>query len=75
MCVCLFVHHVRWQMDGWTPLLIASQEGHAECVRVLLGEGAAINQATVGSTCPLQPLLGCARDDLQGPACVWLYCA
>jgi hypothetical protein len=38
------------QTDGssWTPLHIASQNGHLECVRALLGGGAAINQATVG---------------------------
>jgi hypothetical protein len=42
--VCLVV----WQTDGFTPLGIASQEGHVECVRVLLDGGAAINQAMVG---------------------------
>ena len=39
------------QTIGATPLLIASQEGHVECVRALLDGGAAINQATVGSSC------------------------
>jgi hypothetical protein len=34
-----------------TPLLVASKNGHVECVRALLGGGAAINQATVGSSC------------------------
>jgi hypothetical protein len=45
MCCCEC--HVVLQMDGATPLYIASQEGHVECVQVLLGGGAAINQAKV----------------------------
>ncbi len=36
------------QTSGATPLFIASQNGHVECVRVLLSNGAAINQAMVG---------------------------
>jgi hypothetical protein len=36
------------QTDGATPLYIASEKGHVECVRALLGGGAAINQAEVG---------------------------
>ncbi len=43
-CVC----HVVFQTDGATPLFIASQNGHVECVQALLSGGAAINQATVG---------------------------
>ena len=43
-CVC----RVVLQTDGATPLLIASQSGHLECVRALLDGGAAINQAMVG---------------------------
>ena len=38
------------QTIGATPLLIASQEGHVECVRALLDGGAAIDQAKVGCT-------------------------
>ena len=30
--------------DGRTPLMIASQEGHEEIVRVLLERGANVNQ-------------------------------
>ncbi len=41
---------MAWQTDGRTPLLVASQEGHVECVRALLDGRAAINQAAVGST-------------------------
>jgi hypothetical protein len=36
------------QMNGATPLYIASEKGHVECVRALLGKGAAIDQAEVG---------------------------
>ena len=39
--------HAVLQTDGATPLFIASQSGHLECVQALLGGGAAINQATV----------------------------
>ena len=38
------------QTSGATPLFIASQSGHVECVRALLDRDAAINQATVGFT-------------------------
>ena len=43
-CVCRAV----LQSTGATPLYIASQNGHVECVRALLDGGAAINQAAVG---------------------------
>ena len=36
------------QTDGWTPLLIASFNGHVEAVRALVELGAAVNQAKVG---------------------------
>ena len=38
---------VVWQTDGWTPLYAASDNGHVEVVRTLVGAGAAVNQATV----------------------------
>ena len=48
------------QTSGATPLHIASQEGHVECVRVLLDRGAAIDQAKVGcSTCMTEYCGGC----------------
>ncbi len=43
-CVCC----AESQKAGTTPLCIASQCGHVECVRALLDGGAAINQALVG---------------------------
>ncbi len=36
------------QTSGWTPLLVASENGHVECVWALLAGGAAIDQARVG---------------------------
>ena len=35
------------QSEGVTPLYVASQNGHVEAVRALLGAGAAVNQAKV----------------------------
>jgi ankyrin repeat protein len=35
------------QTDGFTPLCVASQNGHVEVVRALVGAGAAVNQADV----------------------------
>jgi hypothetical protein len=36
------------QTEGATPLSVASQSGHVECVQALLIAGATINQAKVG---------------------------
>ncbi len=41
------MHGVVVQTNGATPLYMASQNGHVECERPLLDQGAAINQATV----------------------------
>ncbi len=46
-CDVYSVCHVVFQTNGATPLLVASLSGHVECVRALLGAGAAVNQATV----------------------------
>ncbi len=43
-CACV---SAAWQTDGTTPLYIASQNGHVEVVRVLVGAGAAMNQPKV----------------------------
>ena len=32
-----------WQTDGCTPLYVASESGHVEVVRALVGAGAAVN--------------------------------
>ncbi len=43
---------VVFQTDDWTPLQIASQNGHVDCVRALLGGGATIDKARVGRAIP-----------------------
>jgi hypothetical protein len=48
--MCWYECRVVWQMNGATPLLIASRKGRLDCVRALLDGGAAINQADVSST-------------------------
>ena len=40
-----------WQTNGCTPLYVASDNGHVEVVRALVGAGAAVNQATVRDGC------------------------
>jgi hypothetical protein len=47
-CDVYSVCHVVLQASGASPLYIASKKGHVECVRAVLGAGAAVNQATVG---------------------------
>ncbi len=39
------------QRDGVSPLCLASQKGHVEVVRALLGAGADVGQATVSGAC------------------------
>ena len=46
MLLCVLVC-VAWQTDGATPLYVASEKGHDEVVRALVGAGAAVNQAAV----------------------------
>lgn len=46
---------VCMQSEGGTPLYIASQEGHLEVARLLLGAGADVNQATVRDHSRLGP--------------------
>ncbi len=40
-----------WQTDGVTPVYAASQNGHVEVARALVGAGAAVNQARVRDDC------------------------
>jgi hypothetical protein len=47
-CVCM---SGVWQANGGTPLYAASQNGHVEVVRALVGAGAAVNQARVRDDC------------------------
>ena len=35
------------QADSWTPLYVASLNGHVDAVRALLDAGAAVNRAAV----------------------------
>ncbi len=59
-----------WQTSGATPLLIASEKGHVDCVQALLGGSAAINQAMVGSTSSMtRPRGVCVLRGSRG-ACV-----
>jgi hypothetical protein len=66
------------QTDRTTPLHSASQNGHLECVWALLGGGAAVNQATVGSTSSMARHCGvlCVRGYLgacvHACLCSWL---
>ncbi len=63
VCCALCVCCVELQTTGATPLCIAGQKGHVECVRALLDGGAAINQAKVG----------CGKLDGTAEGCVGPY--
>jgi hypothetical protein len=70
MCWCEC--HAAWQTSGATPLFIASENGHVECVLALLDGGAAMNQARVGSTSSMaRHRGGCVCGALWG-ACMRL---
>jgi hypothetical protein len=59
------------QSNGATPLYIASQKGHAECVRALVDGGAVIDQAAVGRVCSIALCCGdCVGDDPWEPVFV-----
>ncbi len=64
------MHGVVLQTSGATPLYIASQKGHVECVRTLLDGGAAINQAEVGcTTWSAEYCGGCVCVEMCGRHC------
>jgi hypothetical protein len=71
-CEC----RVVWQTNGATPLLIASYHRHVECVRALLGGGAAINQAMVGCASSMARHPGdCVCGDVWETACLHGFAA
>ena len=43
----------RARENGWTPLLIACQEGHADTARLLLDNGAEVDRAKEDGRTPL----------------------
>ncbi len=64
----LLVCRVVLQTDGATPLFIASQNGHVECVRALLEKGAAVIQAMVSCARSMaRHCWGCMRGDPWEP--------
>jgi hypothetical protein len=66
-CDVYSVCDVVFQTDGVTPLYIACQNGHVECVRALLGAGAAINTSKVGCACSMARCCGgTVRGDVGG---------
>jgi hypothetical protein len=68
-CVCC----AESQTTGATPLCIASQNGHVECVRALLDGGAAINQAKVGCVSSMaRHCRGLCGTLLRACMCSWL---
>ena len=48
---------VAMQDNGATALIVASENGHAEVVRVLLASGAAVNQSRTVSMCGMTGVL------------------
>ena len=49
--VVMFVNQTK--NDGYTPLLIAAEKGHAAVARLLLERGAEVNQAKYNGCTPL----------------------
>lgn len=50
--------------DGWTALLCASHNGHADCTKLLLAAGASIDQPDLMGWTPL--MWACYKNHLDG---------
>ena len=46
--ICTLYIHIQ---DGYSPLCVASQEGHTDVVDILLRKGADVNQTTTNEVC------------------------
>ena len=50
--------------DGWTPVCVASNEGHLDCLRFLAEHKASLEQATNDGLTPRDIALQNDRDDI-----------
>ncbi len=55
--------------DGWTPLMLAAYNSHAQCMELLLGKGAKMDQAKKASEglhgAAAPTLLSCSKNQLR----------
>ena len=77
---CVFNEDIHMTLqNGWTALMLASQEGNVECVKKLLDRGANISMQTevsgviitVSMQCTTYPESPVVDDD----ACAWESCS